>query len=100
VKWKIYYADGTTFSDHDGSLKDAPAFGVLCVVCDPDLWGCGDLMGLVQYLMRTGLVKFGQLAPNEVYKRVLTSARSDPDFDTNERHVYERGDYYWFNGTE
>lgn len=96
--WRIYYDDGSTFSDEDGTLKDAPAFGVQAVVCDPDLWGTGDFVGLIDYLIKIGLVKFGRLAKNEDYNRALQAARSDPDFAKNIRHVYERGDYYWYNG--
>ena len=29
-------------------------------------------------------------------ERVLTRARADPEFDTNVRHVYEKGDFYWW----
>lgn len=41
VYWKIYYADGTTFSNLDGEWPDAPARGVICVVVrDPTkAWG-------------------------------------------------------------
>ncbi len=34
--WRIYYADGSTFGDEDGAMEQAPAFGVLAVVCDPE----------------------------------------------------------------
>ncbi|HJY98670.1 MAG TPA: hypothetical protein VJ227_03080 [Patescibacteria group bacterium] len=30
--WRIYYADGSTFSSEDGTWAEAPAFGVECVV--------------------------------------------------------------------
>lgn len=30
--WRIYYADGSTFSSNDGSWAEAPPFGVQCVV--------------------------------------------------------------------
>lgn len=39
VKWKIYYANGTTFSSNDGELTDAPTQGVVTVqyrVLDPN----------------------------------------------------------------
>jgi hypothetical protein len=29
--WRIFYADGSTFSSADGSWSDAPPFGVQCV---------------------------------------------------------------------
>lgn len=97
MKWRIYYDDGRTFSNEDGELKDAPSFGVQAIVCEPDLWGCGDFVGLIDYLARSGIVKFGRLCPNEVYDLILKKAREDPDMGKN-RHVYEQGDFYWFNG--
>lgn len=100
VRWRIYY-DGFTFDDSMGTPDEAPPFGVLAVVCQPDLWGCGDIVGLIDYLARSGrnkCVRFGRLVANDVYDRVLASARADGDFNTNTRHVYERGDYYWWNG--
>lgn len=30
--WRIYYADGSTFSSEEGTWAEAPAFGVQCVV--------------------------------------------------------------------
>jgi len=30
--WRIYYADGSTFSSEDGTFAQAPPFGVQCVV--------------------------------------------------------------------
>lgn len=30
--WRIYYADGSTFTSNDGAWADAPPFGVQCVV--------------------------------------------------------------------
>ena len=100
--WRIYYEDGTTFDNLQGGPDAAPAFGVLAVVCLPDLWGCGDLLGLAQYLARPGMekcVRFGVLASNDVYDRVLTAARADAYFPIT-RHVYEQGDYYWWRGVQ
>lgn len=30
--WRIYYADGSTFTDKDGTWAEAPPFGVQCIV--------------------------------------------------------------------
>jgi hypothetical protein len=30
--WRIYYADGSTFSSDDGTWAEAPPFGVQCIV--------------------------------------------------------------------
>jgi hypothetical protein len=98
VRWRIYYEDGSSFSNEDGSLVEAPSFGVQAVVCDPDVFHAGDFVGLIDYLRRTGLVKFGSLTTNERYHDAANAARKDPDFDTTVRHVYEGADYYWFEG--
>jgi len=31
-KWRIYYDDGSTFSDDDGAPHEAPPFGFICAV--------------------------------------------------------------------
>lgn len=103
IQWRIYYEDGSTFSNEDGTLQEAPAFGVMCVVCEagsiehPEHWGCGDFVGLIDYLARSGLVKFGRTTTNQIYDSVLKQARDNPDMGKS-RIVLERGDYYWFNG--
>jgi len=30
--WRIYYADGSTFTNKDGTWAEAPPFGVQCIV--------------------------------------------------------------------
>ena len=30
--WRVWYADGSSFSSDDGTWADAPAFGLQCVV--------------------------------------------------------------------
>lgn len=97
AKWRIYYEDGSTFSDENGTLKEAPAFGVMAVICDPDLWRAGDFAGLIDWLATTGLVKFGRLTDNDTYNRVLHEARHDQDISPN-RYVLEQCDYYWYKG--
>lgn len=41
IHWKLYYGDGTTYSNLDGSWIEAPSVGVVCVVVrDPtEVWG-------------------------------------------------------------
>jgi len=41
VEWRIYYSNGTTFSNRDGEWEAAPPLGVVCVVTlDPTkVWG-------------------------------------------------------------
>ena len=98
LQWRIYYDDGSTYSNEDGELVAAPSFGVQAIVCDPDVWHSGDFVGLIDFLIRKGIVKFGRLASNEDYHNAVNAAQKDTDFDTNIRHVYERGDYYWYEG--
>jgi len=31
MRWRLYYADGSTFSDRDGEPEEAPVAGVMCV---------------------------------------------------------------------
>lgn len=31
IAWRIYYADGSTFSDRDGRVEDAPGWGVIII---------------------------------------------------------------------
>jgi hypothetical protein len=100
IKWKIYYADGTTFSSEDGEPASAPAIGVQCVVVPADDVGrmvlCGfdyysyhkgnwsghDIFGMFQYLIGPGWkrVLFGQVIPSEEFKKIYDVAVSDPDF--------------------
>jgi len=98
VRWRVYYGDGSTFSDEDGTLQDAPAFGVQAIVCQPDLWHSGDFVGLIDFLMRKGVVKFGRLTTNKDYHRATRAAQNDPDFNPHTRHVYMDSDYYWYEG--
>ena len=30
--WRIYYADGSAFTNNDGTFADAPPFGLQCIV--------------------------------------------------------------------
>jgi hypothetical protein len=84
--WRIYYADGSTFTSQDGSWADAPAFGVECVVYyhippyktlqieanDPGVYvyqGSEDYEG----------IKMGLWMDSEGYYRIIDSAgRSEP----------------------
>lgn len=101
ILWRIYYSDGSSFDNEQGLPSDASPFGVQAIVCQPDLWGCGDIVGLIQYLIEPGMckcVRFGRLATNQEYDDAVSRARLDPDFDKKTRHIYERGDYYWWRG--
>ena len=101
ITWRIYYSDGSTFDNSQGEPSASPPFGVQAIVCLPDLWGCGDFAGLIQYLIEPSMqkcVRFGKLATNDEYDRAVSRARLDPDIDQKIRHIYECGDYYWWRG--
>ncbi len=73
--WRIYYKDGSTFSDKDGTPFEAPGLGAEVIVqenanvarghssdfanihgkdyfCWDDAWYCCDLVGVIIYLMK------------------------------------------------
>jgi hypothetical protein len=103
VAWRIYYGDGTTFDDLDGTPADAPALNVQVIVVrdrdpnsqlgrypvhrfdyywwdDPDWYG-GDLFGLFDYLARPGWkrVMFGRTIGNAEHQAIIDRALADPD---------------------
>ena len=98
MRWKIYYDDGTTFSDEDGSLEDAPARGVQAIVCKDErlgwvvetgcdyyVWKDGrfyarDIFGLFDFLIDSGLVKFGRTITSMEYNQVFQRALEDAAF--------------------
>ena len=99
-EWKIYYGDGSTYSDEDGDPFDAPALNVQCIVhadkavgrmirakCDfywlvKEGWHGGDIFGMWDYLASSGRKKviFGRSIETDQYQTVLKSAINDPDF--------------------
>ncbi len=101
MEWKFYYGDDSTFTSDDGTPEEAPPLNVQAVVQnDPDPHGTGryvhkeydyyvfaegrwigvDMFGLFDYLMRSGLVKFGRMIPSAEYRKILKKATDDPDF--------------------
>ena len=114
MKWRIYYADGSTFSNEDGCAHKAPAFGVIAV-CQPcpdvgletlhafdyyaymeDRWNgfCGH-DGLVDHITAYAPVlealKVGRQVPRAQYQKVMRVALHDPDFPRKSgKHPGER----------
>lgn len=98
MEWKIYYGDGHTFSDEDGSPKDASPLGVQVIVQSDDEvgrrilhgydyywyegeWFGGDVFGLWDFLARAvGPVRFGRLIPLADFREIYATAQKDPDF--------------------
>lgn len=96
ASWRIYYDTGETY---DGPIETAPAWGVIAVVCAPDVWHGGDYVGLIDYLARPGWkrVLFGRLVPNDVFEKVSGAAAHDPDRGEGWQLYY--GDhFYWYEG--
>lgn len=103
--WTIYYANGSTFSDRDGTAFDAPRDGVEIIVtsdirtnriglishsdyyyyeptvCDWQWWHC-DLIGMSQHLKRAKqpLVLFGEYTSannfSDIEKRALAEVNN------------------------
>jgi hypothetical protein len=96
--WKIYYADGTTFDNTQGTPEDAPSIGVICIkhfienewrisafvdyyIRENNEWWGADAPGFWQYMFRPGfkVVKFGTNIPDEPFEKILAQAREDVD---------------------
>lgn len=116
--WRIYYGDGTTFDNTQGSPDAAPGVDVQHVVCrdtrpgtdpshvgryivsgkfaywydDGEWWG-GDQFGLWDYLARPGLkiVKFGRSIANDRWLALYQRVLADPDFPP--KSAYVSGEY-------
>jgi hypothetical protein len=97
VKWKIYYADGSTYA---GNAFDAPPTGVQVIaqhsdsvgrniLCNHDYywwegrWFGGDLAGLILYLIEhkgAQKVILGKFVADDVFHERMKQAVEDPDF--------------------
>ena len=113
--WRVYYADGSTFSHKDGTPEEAPGWGVVCVV-QPDAkvgrnilerwdfyyfhedgrwWGC-DQWGLIDRLahrLPMRAVSVGRTIAETEYEKILEAARNDPEFPqrcSNRPQFYEK----------
>ena len=98
IKWRIYYDDGATFTDLDGSHFDAPATGVQIIASKADTekgfilskgktgyywkdgWNPCDEFGVYDYLMfhkGPKAVLFGRTIRNEDYFNIVKRATRD-----------------------
>lgn len=95
--WRLYYGDGSVFSDEDGEPEDAPCTNVMCAASydednrrklahtadyyffENDRWYGVDVFGLWDYLARPGLkvVKFGRMISDRQYREVMSFAMKD-----------------------
>jgi len=96
--WRVFYADGVTYSDADGPTEDAPGQGVLVIAqADPDVgrelrygsdfyvWDGGrwlgvDQFGLWDYLARPGWRKVlaGRTVGPREMEEAYRAALEDP----------------------
>lgn len=111
--WRIWYDDGTTFTDDDGSPFEAPPLGVVCITqrtddehhstghelvhlfdyywFDPEghlsPWWGGEAFGLWDYLMRPGerKVVFGRTLDSPHYQGIIGKAMAFPEFGRGNR---------------
>lgn len=106
--WKVYYADGSVFTDKDGSPYDAPRVGVQVVVQEKDGdyelihgrdhfyyepkiggWYSSDLFGAIDHLMRSKrqCLLFGRVMEDKEYHALMVRVRNE----VGERiHCYAR----------
>ena len=99
VQFKIYYADGTTFT---GSPFNAPALNVILILerskdngrrvvsggdyfvwgTKAERWWSVDRPGMFQYLCDLGprRVLLGRMVDNDIWNGTWRTAMSDPDF--------------------
>ena len=103
--WRVYYADGSTFSSRRGGPGNAPGLGVIVIVLthpDPregfyiqhqadyyiwlgDRWLACDLFRLWQYIFieqphHNKHALAGQTIDNDLYTVILRAAKRDKDF--------------------
>ena len=94
INWKIYYGDGSTFTNEDGGAEQAPCGRVICVafydednrrkIChqadyylwDGKRWYSADISGFMQYMQEPGfkVVKFGREIGDLKYREIMTKA--------------------------
>lgn len=94
LTFRIYYDDGSTFDNLDGTFDRAPADGVICIVRkegdriefisgadyyvyfdeDGSVVGTSDIAPLLRKL---GFVKFGRYTSHRNQERIMNRARDD-----------------------
>ena len=103
-RWRIYYADGSTFDDSAGAPADAPTTGVIVIVqraeslhwprvicCahdwywwrpDEGRWYGGDVHGFLDQAAHCGAVwaKQGRMVTHDAYNAIMQRASHDHEF--------------------
>ena len=94
MSWKIFYGDGNTFSDRDGSPRDAPATNVQVISqshiesghymqvqrdyyiywTEDNRWTGVDLAGVMDFLVELGLMTWGdEIDSGIIIQRAISS---------------------------
>jgi len=100
IQWRIYYHDGSTYSDLDGPVDAAPGYGVLVIgyqdkatgrglmrgfdfyVWDGDEWFGHDLWGLMERMFNRQpfhTAFAGRSVSEENFQVIYQAAKADPD---------------------
>ncbi len=101
LDWRIYFANGTTFCNEEGTWEDAPQDLIVSVPVRHELYGRKVLQSLdffyktlnggpldivncddinPQLRLRCPWLKFGIGLANKDFKHILKQATEDPDF--------------------
>lgn len=92
MRWRIFYADGSTFGHEDGKPEESPTHGVVVIVNETDAaiqvihqidfywwrdwWRGGDIFGFIDQSARYGAtwVRQGETIKFEEYQAILGEA--------------------------
>ena len=103
LTWRIYYADGSTFSSDDGTPHEAPGLGALIIVqCDKatgrmimqgwdffywvpseNQWWGSDMLGVLDRLthrLEVEALLWGRMVSRIEWGNTMKGAKDDPDF--------------------
>lgn len=102
IEWRIYYDDGTTFSNLDGSPEEAPPFGFICAVgydetnsryimhgwdhycwdVESNQWWGMDTFGLIDRLSRNLIVAYkqGRTVSKTRFTEIMNLSNDDINF--------------------
>jgi hypothetical protein len=101
LKWKIYFADGSTFKNTEGEIQDIPSRGVVGIVnidtvtgwtlqskrnyyvlIEGEEWWAVDHEGMILYLgdnLGSAAVLLGQLVSQKTWLKFFDRIKRDPE---------------------
>ena len=97
IDWKIYYGDGSVFTNLDGEPQDAPCGNVQRIayydadgrrkfchdkdyyIYENNCWYAVDMIGFLQYMSDPGfkIVKFGRMMPDLKFRELCSYIDND-----------------------